>query len=315
MASTGVPRPFLKWAGGKTRLLPELLARAPEHFGRYYEPFLGGGALFFALCRAGRVQSALLSDANRELIDTYIAIRDDLRAVIEYLEAYKQQHSADFYYALRARDPSELSPSERAARMIYLNKTGYNGLYRVNRQGKFNVPFGRYKSPSIYDEANLQAISAALQGVELRCRPFEEAVATAQAGDWVYCDPPYAPSSKTANFTAYQAGGFSSDDQRRLRDLCAELAGRDVYVMVSNSATPLIRDLYGGEPFHLHEVHTRRAINSKRDGRGLVKELIITGYAPSGALPAQRTQRASGSRRVNQPPSATKTVTSVNNAQ
>jgi len=252
------------------------MARMPAHFRAYHEPFLGGGALFFGLYRAEAVNHAFLSDSNAELIDAYIAIRDHADEVIARLARYP--HDEAFYYDLRAQDPWQLALPERAARMIYLNKTGYNGLYRVNRQGKFNVPFGRYKSPRYLDPDNLKAVSRALQTATIRRMRFEEAVGDAQPDDWVYFDPPYAPLSSTAHFTAYQADGFSAQDQARLRDVCLELSDAGVWIMVSNSDTDLIRELYARPPFRIHAVKARRNINSKAAGRGKIQELIITNY-------------------------------------
>jgi DNA adenine methylase len=258
-------------------LLDELVGRLPPAFAGYHEPFAGSAALFFRLARDGRLHSASLSDGNAELIDAYRAVRDGAEAVIALLGAYPYDRT--FYYSLRAQDPQALDLPARAARVIYLNKAGYNGLYRVNRRGQFNVPFGRYKNPRICDAGNLRAVSAALQGLELSCAPFEAILGRARPGDLVYFDPPYAPTSATAHFTAYQAGGFSSDDQRRLRDVCQELAGRGVHVMLSNSDTELVRSLYAGPPFHVHQVWAGRAINAQAQGRGKVPELIVTSYA------------------------------------
>ena len=279
MAGAPLPRPFLKWAGGKTQLIEPLLGYAPPAFGRYCEPFAGSGALFFRLYRDGRLRGARLSDSSAELIDAYAAVRDRAEEVIALLARYP--HRQEFYYGLRAVDPAALDLPARAARMIYLNKTGFNGLYRVNRQGRFNVPFGRNKSPRYCDPDNLRAVSAALQGVDILCAPFETVLEWARPGDLVYFDPPYAPLSPTAGFTAYQAHGFSPADQARLRDVCAELARRGVYVMLSNSDTELIRSLYESAPFVLHRVQATRAINSDASRRGKITELIITGYASS----------------------------------
>jgi len=265
------PRPVLKWAGGKARLLPELLARVPETLGAYHEPFVGGGALFFALAGAGRLGRAYLSDANDGLIGVYLALRDDVDGVIAALRGHR--YDRDHYYRVRAQQPTDLSLPERAARILYLNKTCYNGLYRENRAGQFNVPFGRYANPTICDEPNLRAASAALQGVDIARRPFTSVLDHAQPGDFVYFDPPYDPVSATANFTTYDRAGFGPDDQRRLRDVFAALAGRGVGAMLSNSDTPLVRELYAG--FRIDEVQAARAINSKANGRGKVSELMI----------------------------------------
>jgi len=289
-----LPKPFLKWAGGKTQLADELLARRPARFSTYHEPFLGSGAIFFRLYREKLVQRAILSDLNAELIDTYIAIRDHVTEVIRFLSEFPYDKA--FYYALRAQDPWKLSLPERAARMIYLNKTGYNGLYRVNRKGQFNVPFGRYKSPNYLDRENLLAVSKALQNVELLCTPFEAVAERAQPGDWVYFDPPYVPLSRTSNFTAYYAEGFGIHEQERLRDLCITLSRNGVYLMLSNSDTPTVRALYDAPCFFIDTVLAPRAINCIGTRRGKITELVITNYppttlngappAPSGSFPA-----------------------------
>ena len=276
MKNLPVPRPFLKWAGGKTQLVPALLEHMPPRFNAYFEPFVGSGALFFCLRRQGRLSQAHLSDTNAELAGAYAALAADVEQVIAHLAGYP--HSPEFFYALRAQDPWTLDPARRAARLIYLNKTGYNGLYRVNRRGQFNVPFGRYKNPPILDPENLRCVSQALQGVEISHAPFESVLEWARPGDWVYFDPPYAPLSATASFTAYQAHGFSAADQARLRDACLELTRRGVQLTLSNSDTPLIRELYTRPAFTLHPVLARRAINSNAARRGPVSELIITNY-------------------------------------
>lgn len=285
MGKLPVPRPFLKWAGGKTQLADALLERMPPVFNVYHEPFLGGGALFFRLYREGRIRRAVLSDLNAELIDTYIAIRDYPLEVIRLLSEFP--YDKQFYYAIREKDPWQLSLPERAARMIYLNKTGYNGLYRVNRQGKFNVPFGRYKSPKYLDRENLLAVSRALQDVDILCTPFETVLERAAPGDFVYFDPPYVPLSKTANFTSYLADGFGPSDQERLRNVCVELSKKGVYVMLSNSDTQTIRSLYGLPYFVIDEVLANRAINSNGAKRGKITELVITNYPVETAIHLQ----------------------------
>jgi DNA adenine methylase len=276
MANQRVPRPFLKWAGGKTQLMGTLTKRAPRHFCGYHEPFVGGGALFFKLYRERCLHHAFLTDINAELIETYLAIRDCVEDVITLLSGYP--HDKDFYYDLRSQDPWEMDAPSRAARMIYLNKTGYNGLYRVNRRGKFNVPFGRYTLPKYCDVDNLNAVSKTLQGVDIACASFEEVLKRAKPGDFVYFDPPYVPLSKTAHFTAYQSNGFSQDDQRKLRDVCVELTRRNVNVMLSNSDTGLVQTLYAVPSFIFSKVQANRAINSNAKKRGKLTELIVTNY-------------------------------------
>jgi DNA adenine methylase len=276
MRELPVPRPFLKWAGGKTQLADALVERMPAHFKAYHEPFIGSGALFFRLVRERKVHQAVLSDLNAELTDTYLAVRDRVSEVIQILSEFP--HNQEFFYAMRAKDPWKLSLPERAARMIYLNKTGYNGLYRVNRQGKFNVPFGRYRSPKYLDRKNLLAVSQALQKIEIQCLPFETVLGRAQPGDWVYLDPPYVPVSLTANFTSYYAGGFGLADQERLRNVCIELSRNKVSITQSNSDTEVTRSLYTSSYFTIDEVLARRAINCNRGRRGKITELIIANY-------------------------------------
>jgi DNA adenine methylase len=265
-------RPFLTWAGGKGQLLAQLrpLLPAAGTYGRYFEPFAGGAALFFAL----NPKRALLADVNAELIDCYKAARDDVDAVIEALGQYR--YGADHYYRAREIDPRTLPLAERAARTIYLNRTGYNGLYRVNRSGKFNVPMGRYTNPTLCDAANLKACSRALAKVVLRLEDFEAVAARAKPGDFVYFDPPYVPVSDTADFTSYVPGGFGSDQQRRLAGVFADLARRGVHAMLSNSDTPAVRELY--EDFRIHRVLASRHINSRGSRRGKVGEVVVTTF-------------------------------------
>lgn len=269
-----LPRPVLKWAGGKGQLLPQLQRQLPETFVAYHEPFVGGGALFFELSRQGLISSAYLSDINSSLIDMYLALRDCVDEVIAVLQRHK--HEEEYYYRIRAIDPTELSLPERAARVIYLNKTCYNGLYRENRRGEFNVPFGRYRNPTICDEPNLRAASVALRGVDIRRRHFSTVLDHARPGDLVYFDPPYHPLSATANFTNYDRHGFGPDDQRQLRDVFATLSDKGVAAMLSNSDTLFIRELYA--EFHVEQVLATRMVNSKAAGRGKIAELIVRNY-------------------------------------
>jgi DNA adenine methylase len=263
--------PFLKWVGGKRQLLPEILKHVPVSYGRYWEPFVGGGALFFHLTHADLPHTATLVDANEELIRTYTAVRDEVENVIERLSAYP--YESDFYYRMRAHSPSV--ESAIAARMIYLNRAGFNGLYRVNRQGKFNVPFGRYTNPTICDAETLRLCSRGLQHATLKFGDFALWVREAKEGDFVYFDPPYVPLSATSNFAQYAATGFSALDQVRLRDVALTLKRRGVKVLLSNSSAPFVRELYAKD-FELHEVDARRAVNCDASKRGNVKELLIT---------------------------------------
>ena len=267
-------RPFLKSVGGKTALLPEILLRLPAKINTYYEPFLGGGAVFFALAAENRFKRAVLSDANEELVVTYIALANLTDKVVRALK--KHMYEEEHYYSVRARDTLKMEMNARAARFIYLNKTCFNGLWRVNKKGKFNVPFGRYTNPTICDEENLRAVAAVLQRTAVPfATDFEVTVALAKRGDTAYFDPPYAPASATANFTAYTAGGFGPEDQKRLRDVAKKLDERGVHVLLSNSDTPFVRELYRG--FKIEKVQAPRRVNSRGDKRGNVGELLISG--------------------------------------
>lgn len=277
-----VPRPFLKWAGGKRALLPELVetVRKAGEFGRYHEPFLGGGALFFELARIGAIgrKYPRLSDGNPNLIHTYESVRDELSKVLSHLREHEGLHSKEHYYRVRALGgaiPND--KAERAARVVYLNKTCFNGLYRENSRGEFNVPIGRYTNPVICDEGNLRAVSHCLRKTKLDAQPFEAILEYAQRGDLVYFDPPYDPVSTTSSFTAYNGINFDESSQRALADVVLELNRKGVKVIVSNSMTPLIKGLYA-PTFHVRKVHVNRAINSKASSRGRIEEALISNF-------------------------------------
>lgn len=267
-------RPFVKWVGGKGRLMSQLrplLPRGVERM-RHVEPFVGGGAMFFAR----QPRRAVLSDINPDLVNAYRCLRDDVAGVIAALtELARVGHDPDTYYTVRARYNAGEGYGRplRAALFIYLNKTCFNGLYRVNQRGRFNVPVGRYKNPAIVDVATLHAASAALAGVDVRCAPFEEVLAGAEPGDFVYLDPPYEPVSSTASFTRYAQRGFTRQDQVHLRDVFGELHRRGAAVMLTNSDVPLVRELYAG--FDVTPIRAARAINANPSRRGLVTELVI----------------------------------------
>jgi DNA adenine methylase len=263
------PLPFLKWAGGKRRLVPALLQGVPAQFGAYFEPFVGGGALFFAL----RPPRAWLSDANHRLVRAYRGVRDDVDGVVARLHTYP--HDRKFFLSLREQEIDSRTDADVEAWMIYLNRTGFNGLYRVNKQDRFNVPFGRYTNPTICDEPMLRADAQALRHSELHVADFAAVLERAAAGDFVYFDPPYVPLSMTSSFCSYTQDGFGLADHRRLRDVALALKRRGVAVMVSNSSQPLVVELYA-EGFEIREALAARFINSKGDKRGPVKELIIT---------------------------------------
>lgn len=259
--------PFLKWVGGKTALLPELMKHIPPRMRRYHEPFVGGGALFFAV----GPKRAILSDQNAELVHTWSQVRDDVSGVLDALSHHL--YAAEHFTKVRAQDPATLSPNDRAARFIYLNKTCFNGLWRVNKSGRFNVPIGRYANPRFCDPGTLFRASHVLQGVQVVHQPFEAALEQATPGDFVYLDPPYDPVSDTARFASYTKDGFSWDDQQRLARACEKLNRRGVRFLLSNSATPRIRALYAG--FEQRLVQAPRSINSKASARGRVDEILV----------------------------------------
>ena len=275
-------RPVWKFAGGKTQLLPELLRRVPALFGTYHEPFFGGGALFWALGSAGRISNAIVSDRNDLLIRTLRAVRDETDALVTRLSVLANDPVV--FQRMREQTPAAMSDLETAVWFLYLNKTGFNGLFRVNKNGRFNVPFGRYPRPKICDEENLRTCARVLgrlgddgsHAVRVLSQPFEDVLHVAKQGDLVYLDPPYPPVSKTANFVAYTEHGFSWADQERVRDVALELKSRGVFVILSNSDQPRVRELYADPRFTVEGVSAARAINSKGAGRGRVGELIIT---------------------------------------
>ncbi len=277
---TKPPRPFVKWAGGKSQLLDRLEQYFPKNFDTYYEPFLGGGAVFFHLVNTRPKFNAVLSDVNKELMSTYVVIKNEVEDLIPLLKEHRVKYRSDpktYFYKVRASEPS-LSV-ERAARLIFLNKTCFNGLYRVNKSGKFNVPCGWFLNPSILDEENLRSVSAALcwSNAKILSQDFQDATKNAKKGDFVYFDPPYNPKSVTASFTSYTEGGFGKEDQERLNQWSTELSNRGCDVLLSNSDTPEIHALY--KDYHIEPVSAMRAINCKGNGRRGHTELIISKYS------------------------------------
>jgi len=277
------PSPFVKWAGGKARLLSQFQPFFPAQFRRYIEPFVGGGAVFFCLCRKGQLagKEVVLVDGLEELISCYRVVQTRVEELIAELRRHEpHKHDEEYFYQVRAWDRvpdfARRDEIERAARFLFLNRTCYNGLYRVNRSGEFNAPFGRYHNPNICPAGNLRAASRALQGVTLLAGDFARSLDVAGPGDFVYLDPPYHPVSDTANFTSYTSNDFGVDDQRRLADLFHELDRRDCQVMLSNSSTGLIRQLYGA--YRQVEVYANRVISSKTDARGAIPELLVMNY-------------------------------------
>lgn len=268
--------PFVKWAGGKRQLLPELLRRIPK-FTTYYEPFIGGGALFFSL----QPKKAIINDFNRDLVNTYIAINDDVDELINSLSTYI--NDAEHYYKIRELDRkpeifNKMTNIEKASRLIYLNKTCYNGLFRVNSAGEFNSPFGSYKSPNIVNETTLRAINSYFKSADITfmCGDFENALKGAKKGAFVYLDPPYDPVSASSNFTGYTNLGFGKDEQIRLKNACDKLNDKGVKFLLSNSATPFIMELYAN--YKIEKIPAKRIINSNALLRGNVDEVLIRNY-------------------------------------
>ncbi|MDR2459474.1 MAG: DNA adenine methylase [Deltaproteobacteria bacterium] len=277
-------KPYLKWAGGKRQLLDEITKHLPEGFEtlRYYEPFVGAGALFFH-CQP---HQAVINDNNEQLILTYKTIRSDVDQLIRTLRKHQKNNSEEYYYKLRGQDRdsikfAEMPDVQKSARLIYLNKTCYNGLYRVNSKGLFNVPYGKYTNPSICDEAVLQAIHRYLNqenvNIDILTGDFEDAVEKAGKGSFIYFDPPYHSPDKT-NFTGYLAGGFGEDKQSRLRDVFVARSKKGAKCLLSNSDTPFIRSLYSDDGFEIIEVKAKRFINSDSTGRGEVGEVLVKSW-------------------------------------
>ncbi|MBD2081490.1 DNA adenine methylase [Leptolyngbya sp. FACHB-17] len=277
--SPGLPRPFIKWAGGKNQLISQYVSYFPKRYQNYYEPFVGGGAIFFHLQPA----TSLLIDINLELVNVYRCVRDQVEELINRLEQHHQQHCPEHYYQVRAQIAASDdwfyagNNVDRAARLIYLNKTCFNGLYRENSKGHFNVPIGSYKKPGIYDPEVLRADSIALSTAEIKPGSFDQVLQSAHSSnDFVYFDPPYYPISSTSNFTAYNRYSFSEDQQVQLRDVVTELSDRGVKVMLSNSDCSFIRELY--KEFNIHTIYATRNINCNAEKRGKITEVLVTNY-------------------------------------
>jgi len=264
------PRPPVKWAGGKGQLIAQFEPLFPIDIDLYIEPFVGGGAVFFHLSPS----RAVLIDNNPELINFYIVVRDKLQDL--FVDLQKHQNDRDYYYSVRALDPKKMDPVSRASRFLYLNKTGYNGLWRVNKEGKHNVPFGQYKNPRIVDRKNLILVSRVLRNAEIIRGDFSKSLDYVLPGAFIYLDPPYHPLSDTANFTSYTPDAFGEDEQRRLAEFFKQLDKKGARVMLSNSNTPFIRELYKG--YDIKVVYARRAINCRAEKRGPVPELVIRNY-------------------------------------
>ena len=271
-------KPILKWAGGKRQILPYLLQYIPKDFNNYYEPFAGGLALLIELYNQGRIKKAIISDINKDLINLYEIIKEKPYELISAIKEIRFKNNKDDYYQARKLFNS-LEPHKnvsRAVLLLYLNRHGYNGLYRVNSKGEFNVPFGRYNNPSLPDKEDIIKFHEMLKSCEILNLDFEDAVRSAQRSDFVYFDPPYMPLNETSYFTDYTSGGFSEQDQKRLASVFKTLSNKGVFVMQSNSNNEFIRQLYA--EYNIVEIEARRNINSNASKRGSVKELIILNY-------------------------------------
>jgi len=281
-----VVKPIIKWPGGKRQIINELLVRLPQTWNRYYEPFIGGGALLINLYNTQRLFEATISDANEELINLYRIIKTKPDELIESLKNITFTNSRKRYLqnrsAFNSMKGKKAFDVERAAYFIYLNKHGFNGLWRVNKNGNFNVPFGRYRNPQLPTQDHIKALSQMLKNVAILHQDFEQTVSTVRRKDFIYFDPPYQPISSTSNFTDYQPGGFDFGNQARLAMVCRNLTKKGVFLMVSNSDSPQVIGLYKG--FTIERITANRAINSRPDRRSGILELVITNYSINDQL-------------------------------
>ncbi len=269
--------PVVKWVGGKRQLLPEITKYIPKDIDTYFEPFIGGGAVLFSI----QPSKAVINDVNSELINLYEVIKNNVDELILDLKNHKNE--AEHFYRIRKMDRdkdnySNLTSVERASRIHYLNKTCYNGLFRVNRAGEFNAPFGRYKNPDIINESKLRAVSRYFNHnkIVFKCEDFESALKSIGENSFVYFDPPYDPVSDSASFTGYARAGFDKAEQQRLKNLCDQLNQKGIKFLLSNSSTSFILDLY--KSYNIEIVRARRAINSRGDKRGEVDEVLVRNY-------------------------------------
>ena len=275
-------QPFIKWVGGKRGLLSQIIPLLPKKFNNYFEPFVGGGALFFELYAQGKLdgKKIYLFDINAELINTYEIVRDNPKELIEKLHEFKNKHSKEYYYEVRAWDReenfSELDALTRAARFIYLNKTCFNGLYRVNKSNQNNVPIGSYKTPNIADESAIYSASDALQNATILNASYKDVLKNTTKDDLVYFDPPYYPLTPTASFTSYSEFEFLDKQQEELFKIFYELDKKGCNVVHSNSDTNFIKELY--QKFDIQNIQANRFINSKSSGRGKISEVLVKNY-------------------------------------
>ena len=276
-----IPKPFVKWAGGKRQLIPILNENLPKTFGTYFEPFLGGGALLFHMLIERNGQKCSISDLNSDLVLSYTTIRDRAESLINSLKNHEKNYQKDsksYYYSIRESNPR--SQIEKTSRLIFLNRTCFNGLYRVNSKGKFNVPLGKYTNPNIVNEDNLRSVSNILQSsrVDIKCRDFEAILSDAKKNDLVYFDPPYQPVSDTANFTGYTNKDFTYDDLARLAELCMKLNSKGCRVLLSNSNSKEVTDIFSTKPWKINKIKANRSINSNSKKRTGHFELLIKNY-------------------------------------
>lgn len=282
MSQKSKAKPFLKWVGGKGQLLEQFQNLLPKKFNNYYEPFVGGGAVFFSINH----DKAHINDINKTLVQTYIHIREDTEKLIKALKKLEeeflsktQEERKEFYYSLREKYNSlPVQDFKRATYFMFFNKTAFNGVYRENSKGGFNVPMGSYTNPKIVDEENIKNVANALKNTKITSGSFVDAVKNTKAGDFVYFDPPYHPLSETSSFTSYSKDSFTKEDQIKLRDLFVELDKKGVYVMLSNSSAPFIQEIYSD--YKQIPVYATRMINSKSDKRGKISEVVIVNYQP-----------------------------------
>lgn len=270
---------FVKWAGGKKQLMEQFKPLFPKEVNRYFEAFVGGGAVAFHIIKSHKPKEVFLSDINEELINCLNVIKTDVEELITELKKLKKSHNKETFYKIRAEDLNSLSEIQRASIFIYLNKTCFNGLYRVNSKGKFNVPIGSYKNPSICQEDELREISKLLQNAKIKVNQFHESIKEAKKGDFVYFDPPYYPLNKTSSFTTYTKDKFLEKEQEHLANIFKELDKKGVKVMLSNSDTDFIKNLY--KDYNISQVKATRMINSDASKRGKINELVITNYSVS----------------------------------
>ena len=277
MINLEIPK-FVKWAGGKGQLIEQFKPLFPKKIDRYFEPFVGSGAVAFYIIQKYKPKEVFLSDTNEELINAYQVIKTDVESLILKLKEHKKDYysrDGKYYYEIRALDPKKLSKVDNAARFIFLNKTCFNGLYRANSKGGFNVPIGSYKNPEIFQEDKLRRISKLLKDVSINIMPFEKILPLTKKGDFIYLDPPYYPLKKNS-FTTYQKNVFLDDEHKKLAALFEKLDKKGCLVMESNSDADFVKNLYSN--YSIQHVKARRAINCRSEGRGIINEIVIKNY-------------------------------------